>query len=725
MNPRPAKSDPSRREVDGTTPSRRQIRIAHKLDRLSKPGARPRVVDLFCGAGGFSLGFHRAGFEILGGVEMNGDAIRSHARNFHGAMEASAPPVFAAHRTPRDIRETDPVAWLEELGVSDAEQAVDVLIGGPPCPAYTRVGRAKLREIRDDPEAHLNDDRATLYLPYLKWVSRLAPLALVMENVPDILNFAGHNLAEEICEVLEGLGYDCWYTILNAASYGVPQTRPRFILVGLHRMVGGGFAFPAATHQIDLPPGYKQARMSALRPLREGGVLDASRFVPVEGSPTGLPQAVTAMEAFAGLPPLREHLAERPLKVRTRPDESSGMPYSGDLAADSWVARHMLHWPGFGRDPDRDEVTAHIIRGLSFRDFRLFRALEPGEQYFEAYRRALELLEAYVDRLTAVGGPLPEASPAGGALRDELATFLASLEVLLSDPAATMGALDDLAACWGRLCPKVLAMDREGARVLEAMNHHRIEQARPSEVLHHPHEVHWRETSALLQALRRTPEVPLLRDLARGASRLYNRTRRWRNRRDSWRSGLQTLDPQGRFRTDRGFDLDLPCGVRGGRAIASDLANAAEALDAMPTRQMFWGPSAPWRSFVELLALRAVELSQHVCAFPNIKQQFVPPYTPDKFPNKWRKMEPDAPARTLMAHLGKDSYSHIHPDDSQARTISVREAARLQSFPDGFRFEGRMNSAFRQIGNAVPPMLSWNLARAVALALSSPATDWR
>ena len=52
-----------------------------------------------------------------------------------------------------------------------------------------------------------------------------------------------------------------------------------------------------------------------------------------------------------------------------------------------------------------------------------------------------------------------------------------------------------------------------------------------------------------------------------------------------------------------------------------------------------------------------------------------------------------------MAHLGKDSYSHIHYDSDQARTISVREAARLQSFPDGFSFCGTMNPAFRQIGN--------------------------
>lgn len=92
-------------------------------------------------------------------------------------------------------------------------------------------------------------------------------------------------------------------------------------------------------------------------------------------------------------------------------------------------------------------------------------------------------------------------------------------------------------------------------------------------------------------------------------------------------------------------------------------------------------------------------------------------YDPSKFPNKWRKMEADLPARTLMAHLGKDSYSHIHYDSEQARTISVREAARLQSFPDGFRFCGTMNPAFRQIGNAVPPLLAKALATCVLSAL--------
>ncbi len=97
----------------------------------------------------------------------------------------------------------------------------------------------------------------------------------------------------------------------------------------------------------------------------------------------------------------------------------------------------------------------------------------------------------------------------------------------------------------------------------------------------------------------------------------------------------------------------------------------------------------------------------------------VPPYDPTKFPNKWRKLERDFPSRTLLAHLSHDTYSHIHYDSEQARTISVREAARLQSFPDGFEFCGAMNAAFGQIGNAVPPR---DGARAAAPACSCSQT---
>ena len=125
----------------------------------------------------------------------------------------------------------------------------------------------------------------------------------------------------------------------------------------------------------------------------------------------------------------------------------------------------------------------------------------------------------------------------------------------------------------------------------------------------------------------------------------------------------------------------------------------------------------------ELKRLRRVGTSplEGTREYEQLRASFIPPYDPGKFPNKWRKMEADAPARTLMAHLGKDTYSHIHYDSEQKRVISVREAARLQSFPDGFRFSGKMNAAFRQIGNSVPPLLAWAIADELLRRLGASA----
>jgi len=109
---------------------------------------------------------------------------------------------------------------------------------------------------------------------------------------------------------------------------------------------------------------------------------------------------------------------------------------------------------------------------------------------------------------------------------------------------------------------------------------------------------------------------------------------------------------------------------------------------------------------VEEEAARGKLIRQGSSDWLALRKSTVPPYDPGKFPNKWRKLDDDFPSRTLLAHLSHDSYSHIHYDSAQARTISVREAARLQSFPDGFEFAGAMNAAFGQIGNAVPPLLA-------------------
>jgi DNA (cytosine-5)-methyltransferase 1 len=479
--------------------------VRRKLARLRR-GGRPRVLDLFAGCGGLSLGFQRAGFQPTAAVELDPDAAASHGRNFHGAD--------ARHAQARDITKLTPEALVEDLGLGAVESAIDVLVGGPPCQAFARVGRSKLREIDAHPQAFKHDPRARLYLEYLRYVDAFQPLAILMENVPDVLNHAGQNIAEETCEVLEEKGYTARYTLLNAAFYGVPQMRERMFLIGYRRELGCEASFPEPTHWVDLPPGYEGSRSVALKLMSDAG-LEASAFdyvTPPDPRP-GLPPAVTAEEAIGDLPAIyaRDQLRSGALRRGARRFDQ---PIAYDRRRKvTQYAKLMRSWPGFEAP---DELTDHVIRYLP-RDYELFARLNPGDQYPEAWAHAKDMLNE-----------------------------------------------------------RIAELRRQGVVI--------------------------REGSA---------------------------------------------------------------------------------------------------------------------EYKKLRASIVPPYDAGKFPNKWRKMWREQPARTLMAHLGKDGYSHIHYDSEQARTISVREAARLQSFPDGFSFCGTMNPAFRQIGNAVPPLMALALAQQMMATLTA------
>jgi DNA (cytosine-5)-methyltransferase 1 len=93
-------------------------------------------------------------------------------------------------------------------------------------------------------------------------------------------------------------------------------------------------------------------------------------------------------------------------------------------------------------------------------------------------------------------------------------------------------------------------------------------------------------------------------------------------------------------------------------------------------------------------------------------------YRADIFDDKYKRLDENGLSRTITAHIAKDGYWYIHP--KQSRTLTVREAARIQTFPDRYRFAGPPSAAFRQIGNAVPPILGEHLGRAVRASVDEP-----
>lgn len=330
-------------------------------------GPAPAVIELFCGAGGFSLGFRSAGARIVAAVDVDESAARTFLENL-GQLQPDDPP-FVLTGDQGDVGDMD----LDRVARGGRP---DILIGGPPCQGFSRVGRAKLDSLSE--EGFVRDPRNELYRRFLDAAAAWHPRAVVMENVPGMLTIGGRNIADEAAADLSKLGYRTGYCVLNAAWYGVPQYRERLFFIGLRDDLKLIPAPPRPTHRVSLPAGYLRPRDAVTLPLPFITHYDLS--VAVDSASW---EVTTVVDALQDLPVLTEHL-RRKTTPSPRGDFRRSLSYHAEARSPyAWL---MRNWP---RMHAGDTVTDHAIRWTP-RDFETFRLMRPGDRYPEALRIARE-----------------------------------------------------------------------------------------------------------------------------------------------------------------------------------------------------------------------------------------------------------------------------------------------------------------------------------------------
>lgn len=181
------------------------------------------LVDLFSGVGGLSFGFaHHKDFKILAANEILVPMAKAYELNH---------PDVKMYNT--DIANFGISELSKDFGITPGQ--IDLVVGGPPCQAYSTVGKRLI----DDP-------RGKLFQEYFRILKELEPKAFIFENVKGLLSMQGGELLETIIELFSSLGYRVSYKLLNAADFGTPQLRERVIIVGTK--LSGKYVFPKATH---------------------------------------------------------------------------------------------------------------------------------------------------------------------------------------------------------------------------------------------------------------------------------------------------------------------------------------------------------------------------------------------------------------------------------------------------------------------------------------------
>ena len=204
-------------------------------------------IDLFAGCGGMSEGFIRAGFKPIAHVEMNKDACdtiktrtayhylkdQNRIDEYYLYLNQKISKLELWNKIPKELinsvinKEISPRTIPTIFKTIDSQlndNEVDLIIGGPPCQAYSVAGRAR-KDMEDDPRNHL-------YKHYVKFLVKYKPKMFVFENVPGILSANNGHYLDLIFKAVKKAGYELDKEILNAKNFGVLQDRKRVIIIG-------------------------------------------------------------------------------------------------------------------------------------------------------------------------------------------------------------------------------------------------------------------------------------------------------------------------------------------------------------------------------------------------------------------------------------------------------------------------------------------------------------
>ncbi len=304
--------------------------IYYNLDSIKIDPEKLNMIDLFCGAGGFSVGCSWAGFQSVFGVDYLEPAMKTWVKNHPHAMACLG-----------DIKKLSAKELRQKLAERGIEK-IHLMTGGVPCQGFSRSNRKH----RDD------DERNFLFLEYMRFVEEFLPDYIILENVSGMRSTAGGHFEKEIKGKMDELGYSTSVKLLNAADYGVPQLRQRLLFVGVRRGVGlaSRYEFPSGSFEgkhrtvadaiSDLPPlenngranSYAQPPVSSYQRMMRGqGTIQGispSSVLFNHVAPNHPPETVDKIAATVPGEPMYERFQQR---IRLRNDAPSPTQLAGGI----------------------------------------------------------------------------------------------------------------------------------------------------------------------------------------------------------------------------------------------------------------------------------------------------------------------------------------------------------------------------------------------------------